>query len=76
MFTVIDTPGFGNSEGQEMEYVDEMVEILKTTIKETNAVVLLLNAEEERLDYAFEQTISLWKKGHLLARTRKRPTIL
>ena len=59
MFTVIDTPGFGNSEGQEMKYVDEMLEILKTTIKETNAVILLLNAEEERLDYAFEQTIRL-----------------
>ena len=57
MFTIVDTPGFGDSEGKEMEYVDKMLEILKTTIKEANAVVLLLNGEEESLDYAFEQTV-------------------
>ena len=59
MFTVVDTPGFGDSQGQETEneLIDEMMEVLKGTIKEANALVLLLNGEEERFDYAFQRTI-------------------
>ena len=59
MFTVVDTPGFGDSEGQETEneLIDEMLDVLKNTVKEANALVLLLNGEEERFDYAFQQII-------------------
>jgi len=59
VFTVVDTPGFGDSQGQETEneLIDEMMEVLKGTIKEANALVLLLNGEEERFDYAFQRTI-------------------
>ena len=59
MFTVVDTPGFGDSEGQDMEnaLITEMLNILKSTIKGANALVLLLNGEQQRFDYKFQQTI-------------------
>ena len=34
-----------------------MMNVLKNTIKGANALVLLLNGEQERFDYAFQQTI-------------------
>ena len=50
---------FGDSEWQETEneLIDEMMDVLKNTVKEANAFVLLLNGEEERFDYAFQQII-------------------
>ena len=59
MFTVVDTPGFGDSEGNEIEnaLITEMLNVLKSTIKGANALVLLLNGEQQRFDYAFQQTI-------------------
>ena len=59
IFTVVDTPGFGDSEGHETEntLINEMMNVLKNTIKGANALVLLLNGEQERFDYAFQQTI-------------------
>ena len=59
IFTIVDTPGFGDSQGQETEdeLTEEMMNVLKNTIKEANALVLLLNGEEERFDYAFQRTI-------------------
>ena len=59
MFTIVDTPGFGNSESHEMENtkINEMLNILKNTIKGANAIVLLFNGEQVRLDYAFQQII-------------------
>ena len=59
MFTVVDTPGFGDSQGHETEnaLINEMLSVLKSTIKGANALVLLLNGEQERFDYAFQQTI-------------------
>ena len=68
MFTVVDTPGFGDSEGQETEneLIDEMLDVLKNTVKEANALVLLLNGEEERLTRSSRQDIKLKKTCHLL----------
>ena len=59
MFTVVDTPGFGDNEGNEIEnaLITEMLNVLKSTIKGANALVLLLNGEQQRFDYAFQQTI-------------------
>ena len=58
-FTIVDTPGFGDNESHEMENtkVNEMLNILKSTIKGANAIVLLFNGEQARFDYAFQQII-------------------
>ena len=58
-FTVVDTPGFGDSKGQEVEddLIDGMMNFLKNTIKKANAIVLLLNGKQERFHYAFQRTI-------------------
>ena len=58
-FTVVDTPGFGDSKGPTIEndLIDGMLNFLKDTVKEANAIVLLLNGKQERFQYAFQQTI-------------------
>ena len=58
-FTVVDTPGFGDSKGPTIEndLIDGMLNFLKETVKEANAIVLLLNGKQERFQYAFQQTI-------------------
>ena len=58
-FTIVDTPGFGDSKGPTIEndLIDGMLNFLKETVKEANAIVLLLNGKQERFQYAFQQTI-------------------
>ena len=48
-FTVVDTPGFGDSDGQEPELIDGMVKVLKTEVKETNIFLLLFKGENQRV---------------------------
>ena len=57
--TIVDTPGFGDSKGPTIEndLIDGMLNFLKDTVKEANAIVLLLNGKQERFQYAFQQTI-------------------
>ena len=58
MFTIVDTPGFGDSQSHEMENtkINEMLNVLKTSIKGANAIILLFNGEQIRFDHAFQQT--------------------
>ena len=44
-FTVVDTPGFGDSDGEEAQLIDSMVKFLKTKVKETNIFLLLFDGE-------------------------------
>ena len=48
-FTVVDTPGFGDSDGQDAELIDGMVKVLKTEVKETNIFLLLFNGGNQRV---------------------------
>jgi len=57
VFTVVDTPGFGDSDNEDTELIDEMMGTLHTTIKEANGIMLLLNGEEERFDASLQQMI-------------------
>ena len=54
-FTVVDTPGFGDSDNQDVELIDEMMEVLHKVIKEANTVVLLINSETPRFTAALQQ---------------------
>ena len=48
-FTVVDTAGFGDSDGQEAELIDSMVKFLKNEVKETNIFLLLFNGANQRV---------------------------
>merc|ERR1719369_461982 len=55
VFTVVDTPGFGDSDNEDTELIDEMMGALHTTIKGANGIILLLNGEDERFDASLQQ---------------------
>ena len=45
--------------------INEMLNILKSTIKGANAIVLLFNGEQARFDYAFQQIIRYIVYNHI-----------
>ena len=55
-FTIIDTPGFGDSD-QDEELLDEMIYTLKNSVKCTNGFLILLNGEAERFDDQIQQML-------------------
>ena len=55
MFTIVDTPGFGDSDKDDNSLIDEMMDVLKSVIKGANAIVLLVNGGEERFDASLQQ---------------------
>ena len=55
MFTIVDTPGFGDSDNDDNKLIDEMMDVLKNVIKGANAIVLLVNGGGERFDASFQQ---------------------
>jgi len=56
-FTVVDTPGFGDSEGRDDQFIDEMVDVLVHHVNTTNVFLLTFNAQEPRLDDGIKQMI-------------------
>jgi len=54
-FTIVDTPGFGDSDNDDNILIDEMMSVLKNVIKGANAIVLLINGDEERFDESLQQ---------------------
>jgi len=56
-FTIVDTPGFGDSDNDDNLLIDEMMEVLKNTVEGANAIILLINGEEERFDASLQQMI-------------------
>ena len=57
VFTVVDTPGFGDSENDDGILINEMVEVLKNVIKTTNGFLLLFNGEQDRFDGLAQQML-------------------
>ena len=47
-FTVVDTPGFGDSEGRDSEFLVEMMDVLDNELGYTNIIVLVLEGGEPR----------------------------
>ena len=56
-FTVVDTPGFGDSDNEDTELIDEMMGVLHNVVKGANAVMLLVDGTEERFDASLQQMI-------------------
>ena len=47
-FTIVDTPGFGDSDNEDSELIDEMVNVLEHVVKTANTLLLLFNGEDPR----------------------------
>ena len=56
-FTIVDTPGFGDSENDDNELIDEMMDVLKDTVEGANAIIILRNGDDIRFDAALQQMI-------------------
>ena len=54
-FTIVDTPGFGDSDNDDNNLIDEMMQILKETIEGANTLVLLVDGSDERFDASLQQ---------------------
>ena len=56
-FTIVDTPGFGDSDNDDNNLINEMVEALKNVVKTANGFLLLFNGQSERFDSKAQQMI-------------------
>ena len=56
-FTVIDTPGFGDSDDMDSQLIDEMVGVLKKDIKTSNGFLLLFNGEDPRFNSLLQRML-------------------
>ena len=48
-FTIVDTPGFGDSDGQEAMLIDEMAKFMKKDVKSTNVFLIIFHGQNDRL---------------------------
>ena len=44
----MDTPGFGDSDGEDAMLIEEMTDVLKNIVKESDTILLLLKGTETR----------------------------
>ena len=47
---MVDTPGFGDSDEEMNDLIDEMMEVLNNDVKTTNTLLLLFKATENRFN--------------------------
>ena len=59
-FTVIDTPGFGDSEGEDERIVHEMTEFLKDDLKAAEVIVLVINGNQNRFDKGLQEMLKFY----------------
>ena len=53
----MDTPGFGDSDNDDNNLINEMVDVLKNVVKTANGFVLLFNGMSERFDTKAQQML-------------------
>ena len=54
---IVDTPGFGDTDNDDNNLMNEMVDVLKEKVKTANGFVLLFNGEDERFDSKAQQML-------------------
>ena len=57
IFTVVDTPGFGDSEQEDSVLIDEMMAVLKDTVKSASVLMLVLDGSVDRFSDNLQQMI-------------------
>ena len=56
-FTVVDTPGFGDSDRDDDALIDEMMTTLKSAVKSANTLMLLVKGDQTRFNSALQQML-------------------
>ena len=56
-FTVVDTPGFGDSDQDDDVLIDEMMTTLKNAVKSANTLMLLIKGDQTRFNSALQQML-------------------
>jgi len=56
-FTMVDTPGLGDSDGDDNLIIENMMSVLKGTIKGANTILLLINGQQQRFNTAIQQML-------------------
>ena len=56
-FTIIDTPGFSDTDGEDSQLIDDLVNYLKNDLKTTNAFLLLLKGTEDRFNSMLQRML-------------------
>lgn len=66
IFTVIDTPGFGNNLVEEEKTIESLVDVLKDEIKYVHAFVIAFKQQDNRMTHSLRSMIGLMQKmfGH------------
>jgi len=57
-FTVVDTPGFGDSDGDDQILIEEMLDVLKNVIMESDTILLLLKGTDTRFPDSFSDMLT------------------
>ena len=57
LFTVVDTPGFADSDNDDSELVDEMMTVLNKDVGSANLILLVIKGTETRLSRDLQQMI-------------------
>ena len=52
LFTVVDTPGFGDSDGETTQNIEEMVDVLHDVVKTSNGIMLLVKMADNSFTFA------------------------
>ena len=55
---MIDTPGFGDSDGEDPVLIEEMLEVLKDTINHADTILLVLKGTETRFNDALQDMLT------------------
>ena len=56
-FTVVDTPGFGDSDQEDSELIDEMMLVLKDRVKSATVLFLVLDGGSDRFSNNLQQVM-------------------
>ena len=67
--TVVDTPGFGDSDKEDSVLIDEMMGVLKNTVKSASVLLLVLDGNqvpEKSLNF-YRENLKSTKKGQCLS---------
>ena len=56
-FTIVDTPGLSDSDGEDSQLINELVDYLKNDLKSTNAFLLLLKGNDDRFNSMLQRML-------------------
>ena len=54
---MVDTPGFGDGDGEMSELIDNMLDVLKNQVKSVEVIVLLIKGTENRFNEALQKML-------------------